>query len=255
MKRAFRYSRWDGSQVGFDLDADALLSELTDDLLYHGDLNAALRRALQQGFRDREGRDVQGLREMLDKLRRQRRELLDRYDLGGVYDDISRQLEEVVEQEREGIDRRVDEARQSGDQRREELLDELAQQRRRELDELPPDLAGRVQELQQYDWMDDAARQRFEALMQELRSQLLDNMFNQLSEGMSQMSPEQMQHMKTCSPTSTGCSSSVSEERSPTSPGSWSATATSSPTTRSHSTSCSSRWRGRWPRCSRCSTR
>ncbi|MDQ1466157.1 MAG: hypothetical protein QOH10_572 [Actinomycetota bacterium] len=196
MARAFRYSRWDGSQVGFDLDADALLSELTDDLLYHGDLNAALRRALQQGFTDRDGRDLQGLREMLDRLRQQRRELLDRYDLGGVYDDISRQLDEVVEQEREGIDRRVDEARQSGDQRREELLDELAQQRRRELDELPPDLAGRVQELQQYDWMDDAARQRFEELMQELRSQLLDNMFNQLSEGMSQMSPEQMQHMK-----------------------------------------------------------
>jgi len=196
MARAFRYSRWDGTQVGFDLDADDLLSELTDDLLYHGDLNAALRRALQQGFRDRDGRDVQGLREMLDKLRQQRRDMLDRYDLGGVYDDISQQLEEVVEQEREGIDRRVDEARQSGDQRREELLDELAQQRRRELDELPPDLAGRVQELQQYDWMDDAARQRFEELMQELRSQLLDNMFNQLSEGMSQMSPEQMQHMK-----------------------------------------------------------
>src|SRR4029079_8787377 len=90
----------------------------------------------------------------------------------------------------------VDEARQSGDQRREELLEDLAQQRRRELDELPPDLAGRVQELQQDDWMGDAAPQRFEELMQELRSQLLDNMFNQLSQGMSQMSPEQMQHMK-----------------------------------------------------------
>src|SRR4029079_3557381 len=90
----------------------------------------------------------------------------------------------------------VDEARQSGDQRREELLEELAQQRRRELDELPPDLAGRVQELQNYDWMDDAARQRFEELMQELRSQLLDNMFNQLSQGIWQMSPAQLQHTK-----------------------------------------------------------
>ena len=133
---------------------------------------------------------------MLDQLRQQRRELLDRYDLGGVYDDIAAQLDEVVEQERDGIDRRVDEARQSGDQRRQEMLEELAQQRRRELDELPPDLAGRVQELQQYDFMDDAARQRFEELMDELRSQLLDNMFNQMSEGMPQMSPEQMARMK-----------------------------------------------------------
>ena len=58
--RAFQYSRWDGTQVGFDLDADALLEEMTDDLLYHGDLNAALRRMLQQGFQDREGRTARG---------------------------------------------------------------------------------------------------------------------------------------------------------------------------------------------------
>src|SRR6188472_4323661 len=181
MASRFKYSRWDGSQVGFDLDADALLEDMTDDLLYHGDLNAALRRMMQQGFQDREGRDVSGMREMLEKLRERRREQLDRYDLGGVYEDIANQLDEIVEQEREGIDRRVDEARASGDKRREEL---------------PPDLAGRVSELQQYDWMDDAARQRFEELMEELKKQLLDSMFNQLQQGMSEMSPEQLARMK-----------------------------------------------------------
>jgi uncharacterized protein with von Willebrand factor type A (vWA) domain len=191
-----RYSRWDGTQVGFDLDADALLEEMTDDLLYHGDLNAALRRMMQQGFRDREGRDVDGLREMLERLRERRREQLDRYDLGGVYEDIANTLDDIVEQEREGIDRRLDDARQSGDRRREELLEDLARQRREQLDQLPPDLAGRVSELQEYDWMDDAARQRFEELMEELKKQLLDSMFNQLHEGMSQMSPEQLQRMK-----------------------------------------------------------
>src|SRR5690348_11075534 len=196
MASRFKYSRWDGSQVGFDLDADALLEEMTDDLLYHGDLNAALRRMMQQGFQDRDGRDVSGLREMLERLRQQRREQLDRYDLGGVYEDIARQLDEIVEEEREGIDRRVDEAHASGDKRREELLEDLAQQRRQELEQLPPDLAGRISELQQYDWMDDAARQRFEELMEELKKQLLDSMFNQLQQGMSEMSPEQMQRMK-----------------------------------------------------------
>ena len=48
----FRYSRWDGTQVGFDLDADSVLAEINDDLLYHGDLNAALRRMLNSGFED-----------------------------------------------------------------------------------------------------------------------------------------------------------------------------------------------------------
>ena len=50
MSGRFTYSRWDGTQVGFELDADSVLEEITDDLLYHGDLNAALRRMMQSGF-------------------------------------------------------------------------------------------------------------------------------------------------------------------------------------------------------------
>src|ERR1700755_2520451 len=105
MATRFTYSRWDGTQVGFDLDADRILEELTDDLLYHGDLNAALRRMLQDGFNDRNGERIQGLREMLEKLRAERQERLDRFDLGGVFDDIARELREVVEQERAELDR------------------------------------------------------------------------------------------------------------------------------------------------------
>ena len=194
--RGFRYSRWDGTQVGFDLDAGSLLDEMTDDLLYHGDLNAAMRRMLQQGFRDRDGRQVEGLREMIERLRERRRATLDRYDLGGPYEDIARRLDEIVEQERDGIESRLDEARQSGDRRREDQLDDLARERRRQLDELPPDLAGRVSELQQYDFMDDEARQAFADLIGELRKQLLDSMFNQMTQGMSQTTPEQLGRMK-----------------------------------------------------------
>jgi len=191
-----KYSRWDGTQVGFDFDADDLLAELTDDVLYHGDLNAALKRLMQQGMRDRNGQQIQGLRELMEKIRQRRQEELDRYDLGGVYSDIAEQLQEVVDQERAGIDRRLDEARQSGDQRRQEILDDLARERREQLDQLPPDLAGQVQALQQYDFMDDAARQRFEELMEQLKEQLMQSYFNQMSEGMQNLSPERMQRMK-----------------------------------------------------------
>ena len=55
MARRLTYSRWDGTQVGFDFDADQVMAQLNDDLLYHGDLNAALRKMLQQGFDDRNG--------------------------------------------------------------------------------------------------------------------------------------------------------------------------------------------------------
>src|SRR5215217_7438643 len=183
----FAYSRWDGTQTGFDLDAEQLLDEMSDDLLYHGDLNAALRRLMQQGFRDRNNEELMGLREMLQKLRERRRQELENRDLGGVYDDIAEQLDEVVDMEREGIDRRVDEATRSGDQRRQELVEDVADDRRRQLDEMPPDLAGRVQSMQNYEFMDDAARERFEELMDQLREQLMQSYFNQLSEGMQQM--------------------------------------------------------------------
>src|SRR3954462_575297 len=102
--RRVAYSRWDGSQVGFELGADDIFSEITDDLLYHGDLNAALRRMMQSGFRDQNGERMAGLRELMEKLRRRRKDELEKYDLGGVYDDIARELREVIEQERGGID-------------------------------------------------------------------------------------------------------------------------------------------------------
>src|SRR3954468_7092611 len=107
----FTYSRWDGSQVGFDIDADSVFSEMTDDLLYHGDLNAALRRMMQSGFRDRNGERLEGIREMLEKLRRKRKDELEKHDLGGVYDDIAQELRDVVEMEREGIEDLQQEAR------------------------------------------------------------------------------------------------------------------------------------------------
>src|SRR5688500_14121183 len=110
----FRYSRWDGTQKGFELGADDILSEINDDLLYHGDLNAALRRMMQSGFRDRNNERVQGMRELLEKLRRRRRDELEKYDLGGVYDDIAQELRDVMDTEREGIERLRQEAAESG---------------------------------------------------------------------------------------------------------------------------------------------
>ena len=193
---AFRYSAWDGSQVGFDLDADALLDEMADELMYHGDLNAALRRMLQQGFRDRNGEQLMGMREMLERLRERRQAELEQRDLGGIYDEIAEQLQEVVDQERAGIDRRIEEARQSGDARRQEIVENLAAERGLELELLPDDLAGKVQSLQNYDFMDDAARARFEELMDQLRDQLMQSYFNQMSEGMQNITPEQMARMK-----------------------------------------------------------
>ncbi|HEX2577052.1 MAG TPA: VWA domain-containing protein [Aquihabitans sp.] len=192
----FRYSRWDGTQVGFDLDADSVLSEINDDLLYHGDLNAALRRMLNSGFEDRNGERVQGMKELMERLRQQRRERLENHDLGGVYDDIAEQLREVVDMERAALDDLQREAAESGDARRKEVTDEAVEQRRMELDLLPPDLAGMVRELSEHDFTSSEARERFEELTEQLRQQLAQRWFNQMAGAMSDVSPEALARTK-----------------------------------------------------------
>jgi len=192
----FAYSRWDGTQTGFELDADDVFGEITDDLLYHGDLNAALRRMMQSGFRDQNGERIEGIREMLEKLRRRRKDELEQHDLGGVYDDIAQELREVVDQERAGIDELRREARESGDARRQELTDQVADERNLALDMLPPDLAGQVRELQQYDFTSSEARERFDELVDKLRQQLMKSYVDQMAGAMSDISPEDMARMK-----------------------------------------------------------
>ncbi len=192
----FTYSKWDGTQVGFEFDADDIFSELTDELLYHGDLNQALQRLMQRGFQDRNDERVAGMREILEKLRQRRREMLERHDLGGPYEDIAQRLRDIVQQERTGIDQLAQDARDSGDARRQEITDEVAAERRMALDLLPPDLAGQVQSLQEYEWTSSEARQAFEQLLEDLRSQLMQSYFNQMSNAMSDMSPESMQRIK-----------------------------------------------------------
>jgi len=197
--RRVRYSRWDGSQVGFELSADDIFGEITDDLLYHGDLNAALRRMMQSGFKDQNGERIQGIREMLEKLRRKRRDELERYDLGGVYDDIAQELRDVVDMERGALDELAAEAREAGeagDQRRQEITDQVVQERQLQLDMLSPDLAGQVKDLQNYEFTSSEAREKFEELLDQLRQQLTQSYFNQMAGAMSEVSPEDMARMK-----------------------------------------------------------
>jgi uncharacterized protein with von Willebrand factor type A (vWA) domain len=196
MAARFTYSRWDGTQKGFDLDADALFDELNDDLLYHGDINSALRRLMQQGMNDRNGDRLQGLRELMDKLRKERQERLDKFDLGGVYDEIAQELDDIVDEERHSVENATRAAEASGDERRAEAARETAMDRNFRLDMLPNDLAGKVRELSAYDFESGEAAQRFEQLMDKLRQQLMQQMVDQMSGAMQNMTPEDMARMK-----------------------------------------------------------
>jgi uncharacterized protein with von Willebrand factor type A (vWA) domain len=196
----FRYSRWDGSQAVPDLDADEVLSDIADDLLGHGDLPSALRRLLQRGLPRPSGR-VPGVRDLLDRLRRGRRERLDRYDPGSSLEDLRRKLDQVVRTERDGMERRLAEAR-DGVQRGQlppELLgtfERLTARNREQLDQLPPDPAGQIRDLQRYDFVDAEARRQFEELLQSLRQQTLQPFVQGMQQAAQGMTPEDLRQLR-----------------------------------------------------------
>jgi uncharacterized protein with von Willebrand factor type A (vWA) domain len=188
-----RYSRWDGSQSLPDFDADDLLAAMADDLVADGDLRRALERLLRQGFRNRDGEQVPGLRDLIERLRRQRQSLLDRHDLGDVLGDLRKQLQDVLDTERKGIDRRVEAARQAAEtgqpdaeQHRREL-ERIANERRAALDALPEDLGGAVRGLQDYQFVDPEAWQKFQELMLRLRQEMTQSLFGQMKQGLQGM--------------------------------------------------------------------
>jgi uncharacterized protein with von Willebrand factor type A (vWA) domain len=192
----YDYSAWDGSQELSDLDPDDLLASLTDELLAGGDLDAALRRLLRTGVQTPGGDQVLGLREMLDRMRRRRAELLSRGDPDGRLARLAEMLNDVVAEERAAVDSLEEEANRSGDERRAEVTRDVAAERRIALDLLPDDVAGRVGELQRYAFVSSEARQRFEELLEELRTEVATTYFRGMSHAMRGADPGQLARLR-----------------------------------------------------------
>jgi uncharacterized protein with von Willebrand factor type A (vWA) domain len=220
MTTRYRYSQWDGSQEIPPLDADDLLANITDDLMNFGDLQHALRNLLQRGMRNPLGQRLRGLRDLLQQLRQQRRQSLDRYNLSSAFDDIQKQLEEILQLEKETLDRRLDEAArqlagqesslqpfqqameeaglapEQGDRQLAEMLKGIAEKKKNFLENLPEDLGGRVKELQNYEFMDPEAGRKFHELMEMLKQAMMDSFFKNLSQQIASLTPQDMQRLK-----------------------------------------------------------
>ena len=139
---------------------------------------------------------MMGLREMMKKLRDKKNEIKDRGDLGGVYKEIADELNDLVDEERHAITDALRDAQKSGDERRSEIAKEAADQRNFRLDMLPDDLAGKIDELEHYDFQSQQARQRFDALLEKLKQQLMQQYLDQVTGAVDQMTPEDMQRTK-----------------------------------------------------------
>ena len=201
----YRYSRWDGSQQLFDLDEDGIMDSLSDDILAHGDINRALRSLFRRGIDDDRGQRIEGLHSLMNRLRQQRQQQLERYNLDSLLDDLRERLEDVVATERKGINRRLEEARQqleqAGDQSEQlqgpmRLLEERAQRSKEELDSLPESLGGAVKKLNDYDFIDPQAREKFQELLDMLKQQMLQNVFQSMRQQLQDTSPEEIEGLK-----------------------------------------------------------
>src|SRR5215472_9947009 len=95
----YRYSRWDGTQDVSPFTADDVMDAMADDLIADGDLRSALQRRMR------------GIQDLLERLRERKQQQLNRYRLDSLMDDLQKRLEQVVQTERSGIEKRLDQAK------------------------------------------------------------------------------------------------------------------------------------------------
>jgi uncharacterized protein with von Willebrand factor type A (vWA) domain len=174
-----RYSRWDGTQnpLGDELSAGELLDAMSEDILSGEGADAALRRLIRRGMSGR----ITGTDALAARLREARRRVEERLDLEGPLAELADRLDDILERERTALS-----FRDEDDARAREAF----------LDALPHDLAGRIQELRDYRFVDPEAQQRFDELMKELTEQVLGAYFRNLAQGLKDLSPEELQRMK-----------------------------------------------------------
>ena len=184
MSARYDYHSWDGSQEFANLDPEDLLAALGDDLLGNGDLSDAIERMLRGGIELPDGERIDGLRDLLEETRRRREELLSKGNPDGELAKYREALDEIEALERDGIEELADEAADSGDERRQEVTNDVVTERRMALDLMPADLAGRVSSMTGYEFVSSEAREKFEALLEEMREEIADTYFQGMSEAL-----------------------------------------------------------------------
>ncbi len=76
------------------------------------------------------------------------------------------------------------------------MLEKVANRKLEYLDNLPPDVAGQIKSLSEYDFMDDGARQAFQELLQMLQQQVMQQYFQGMQQAIQNMSPEDLARLR-----------------------------------------------------------
>ena len=204
MAPIYRFSRWDGTQLLDEAADEALLNDLMDDVLARGDIDSSLRSIMRRGTHPRDSDvDVQGMDDMLRRLREQRQEILRKHDLGSLLDDLRNKLKEVIDTERQGIEERVAAAESAIENppagidpetaaRLAERVKDMAQKNEATLNALPDNLGDAVRDLNDYEFMDPEAQRLFEELKSLIQQQFVDRQFSDLRESLENISQQDL---------------------------------------------------------------
>ncbi len=175
----YRYSAWDGSQdpLSAELPVDQLVEQFSEDLLDGWSADESLERLLRRGMPGR----FSGLDQLRERIEQMRRDAAERVGTEGPIAKIRERLEEIIETERMELS-----ALETDDARFREVA----------LDALPDSLAETVSELKKYEFASPAAAEAFEALLDDLRRDVMDRMFRQMSDSMANPDAETMAALK-----------------------------------------------------------
>jgi uncharacterized protein with von Willebrand factor type A (vWA) domain len=147
-----RYTAWDGTQE-VRLEADRVFEKLSEYLSFTDDVQQALDWLLHQGLEWQDGIRIMGLDDFLEQLREEMRSRYRQVNLREAFAELREKLGELLDVEREALDR----------------LDDRAAARKRELlDRLPPRLSEALERLREHAFEDPEARQAFEDLLDQL---------------------------------------------------------------------------------------
>ena len=155
--KVWRYSRWDGSQQAFSLDADAALDALSDLMMEGLSAEEALAWMQRAGF-ELAGLEmrVMGVEELLDELRRELQSLEQRYRMDEATADLRRRLAGILDR----AQRAQREQHGYESQRMNEFLD-----RRNRPDTA---LSDAIERFRDWDFADAAAGGEFRELLEDL---------------------------------------------------------------------------------------
>ncbi len=185
-----RYRHWDGTQRLDALEAEELLGAMSDELLAGGDLEDALARLSRWGIPGR----MEGLKDLLERLRAAKQRRAERHDLSKVFDELKEKLEEVKRLEREGLERRR--AAEAPNEQLKQTMEKLAQERLSQLDALPEDFGRAMRALKDYEFVEPKAAEKYQELLKQLQEQVLGSYFKNMRESLKNLTPEQLERTR-----------------------------------------------------------